>query len=72
MSEFLKWYRKYEKRRIFSAQYAEQHSHAAWDAGAAAAEQRVKELEAQIERAEIVLAEYRAEIERLTRKAMTE
>ena len=33
MSEFLKWYRKYEKRRIFSAQYAEQHSHAAWDAG---------------------------------------
>jgi len=42
------------------------------DKRADAAEQRVKELEAQIERAEIVLAEYRAEIERLTRKAMTE
>ena len=36
------------------------------------AEKRVKELEAQIAQAKNDLSEYRAEIERLTRKAMTE
>ena len=59
MSEFLKWYRKYEKRRIFSAQYAEQHSHAAWDAGAAAAEKRVKQLKDANKTLEIVVRELR-------------
>ena len=41
-------------------------------ARAETSEQRVKELEAQIAQAKNDLSEYRAEIERLTRKAMTE